>query len=191
VHRTPRMAARSFAALLLLAFLVCYLQLAAADAQNAPNFMNERKKGKRSVNDRRKAAGARPKEATAGRANGIKSRRRRNRRRDRGRPNGMPDPEEMDKAMEEMHAYFCAGAKKTDVALCRVWYANEEARKEVVKDGKVPQPPQDDKEQPDLKDIGLMHKEWCAVEGNEKKGPCLMWSGSPIKKKFEDEHDSL
>jgi hypothetical protein len=36
-----------------------------------------------------------------------------------------------------------------------------------------------------------MHKMWCAVAGNEKRGPCLMWADSPIKEKYHAEHDSL
>jgi hypothetical protein len=166
------MAWSSIVRVLLLALFAWELRLAASKDE-PPAFMREQTKAKSNQFDR-KNPGARQRGPPPG----------------RGPPEGMPEPEVMDQHMEEMHDFFCAGAKKTENSLCRIWYENEDNRKAAVAEGKPPPPPKGD-EEPDVKDIGMMHKEWCAVEGNEKKGPCLMWSGSPIKKKFEDEHDSL
>jgi hypothetical protein len=48
--------------------------------------------------------------------------------RGRGPPEGMPDPEAMDKDMEDMHTFWCTGQNRHHTQLCTVWYEVRERR---------------------------------------------------------------
>ena len=76
---------------------------------------------------------------------------------------------------DAMHEWWCKEGSRMDTALCDFWFSRSGEREEALRTGS-PLPRPEKHEMPAREEIDSMHREWCALEGNDSKEPCKMFN---------------